>query len=238
MRLDLLKEATAAAASGRSGALVTNLKSGLQGFFRGAERKGDLVLDPATVSAVETAIRDDRSTTVETAGGPLFIEVFNPPLRCFIVGAVHIAQSLAQMAALAGYAVTIIDPRSAFASELRFPGIALSTEWPDDAMAMLHPDRRTAIVTLTHDPKIDDPALTAALRSDAFYIGALGSRKTHASRCQRLTAAGFGPADLARIHGPAGLNIGALSPQEIAVSILGQITATLRADRLKAREAA
>jgi xanthine dehydrogenase accessory factor len=142
------------------------------------------------------------------------------------------------MAALAGYAVTIIDPRSAFASEMRFPGVALSTEWPDDAMAALRPDRRTAVVTLTHDPKIDDPALTAALRSGAFYIGALGSRKTHASRCQRLTEAGFTAGDLSRIHGPVGLNIGALSPAEIAVSILGQITAVLRAERLRGREAA
>jgi len=238
MKLDLLKEATAATASGRSAALATNLKSGLQTLVQGSERKGDLSLDPATASAIEIAVRDDRSTTVETPGGPVFIEVFNPPLRCFVVGAVHIAQPLAQMAALAGYAVTIIDPRSAFASELRFPGIALSTEWPDDAMAVLRPDHRTAIVTLTHDPKIDDPALTAALRSEAFYIGALGSRKTHASRCQRLTEAGFTPADLARIHGPVGLNIGALSPAEIAVSILAQITATLRVDRLKGREAA
>jgi xanthine dehydrogenase accessory factor len=238
MKLELLKEATAATASGRSAALATNLKSGLQTFVQGSERKGELNLDPATISAIETAVRDDRSTTVETADGPVFVEVFNAPLRCFIVGAVHIAQPLAQMAALAGYAVTIIDPRSAFASELRFPGVALSTEWPDDAMAVLRPDRRTAVVTLTHDPKIDDPALTAALRTDAFYIGALGSRKTHASRCQRLTEAGFTQANLARIHGPVGLTIGALSPAEIAVSILGQITATLRADRLKGREAA
>ncbi|MBV9521381.1 MAG: XdhC family protein, partial [Alphaproteobacteria bacterium] len=138
----------------------------------------------------------------------------------------------------AGYAVTVIDPRSAFASDTRFPGVTLSTEWPDDAFEALKPDRRTAIVTLTHDPKIDDPALTAALRSAAFYIGALGSKKTHAARCGRLTEAGFGASDLARIHGPVGLAIGALSPAEIAVSILAQITATLRADRIKGREAA
>jgi xanthine dehydrogenase accessory factor len=238
MKLDLLEAATATTASGRSAALVTNLKSGLQTLVQGNARTGALALDPATLSAVEIAIRDDRNTTVETLDGPVFIEVFNPPLRCFIIGAVHIAQPLAQMAALAGYAVTIIDPRSAFASELRFPGVALSTEWPDDAMATLRPDRRTAVVTLTHDPKIDDPALTAALHSEAFYIGALGSRKTHASRCRRLTEAGFTPNDLARIHGPVGLNIGALSPAEIAVSILGQITAVLRAERLKGREAA
>jgi xanthine dehydrogenase accessory factor len=238
MKLDLLKEATAATASGRSAALATNLRSGLQTLVQASETKGDLPLDNAAMSAVAVAMRDDRSTTIETAGGSVFIEVFNPPLRCFVIGAVHIAQPLAQMAALAGYAVTIIDPRSAFASELRFPGVALSTEWPDDAMAALRPDRRTAIITLTHDPKIDDPALTAALRSEAFYIGALGSRKTHAARCHRLSEASFSPADLARIHGPIGLNIGALSPAEIAVSILAQITATLRADRLKSREAA
>ncbi len=238
MKLDLLKEATAATASGGSAALATNLKSGLQTLIQGSDRKGTLSLSPETMSAIETAIRDDQSTTVETQDGPVFVEVFNPPLRCMIVGAVHIAQPLAQMAALAGYAVTIIDPRSAFASEARFPGVALSTEWPDDAMATLRPDRRTAVVTLTHDPNIDDPALTAALRSAAFYIGALGSRKTHASRCQRLAEAGFTPGDLARIHGPVGLNIGALSPAEIAVSILGQVTAVLRADRLKGREAA
>ncbi len=238
MKLDLLKAATAATAAGRSAALVTNLKSGLQILIGVTEKKGDLAISPATEAAIAVAIRDDRSTTVDTPDGPVFIEVFNPPLRCFVVGAVHIAQPLAQMAALAGYAVTIIDPRSAFASEARFPGVVLSTEWPDDAMATLRPDRRTAIVTLTHDPKIDDPALTAALRSQAFYIGALGSRRTHASRCQRLSEAGFSAADLARIHGPIGLNIGALSPAEIAVSILGQITAVLRADRLKAREAA
>jgi xanthine dehydrogenase accessory factor len=238
MKLDLLKEATAATASGRSAALATNLRSGLQTLVQASETKGDLPLDNAAMSAVAVAMRDDRSTTIETAGGSVFIEVFNPPLRCFVIGAVHIAQPLAQMAALAGYAVTIIDPRSAFASELRFPGVALSTEWPDDAMAALRPDRRTAIITLTHDPKIDDPALTAALRSEAFYIGALGSRKTHAARCHRLGEASFSPADLARIHGPIGLNIGALSPAEIAVSILAQITATLRADRLKSREAA
>lgn len=238
MKLDLLKAATESTAAGRSAALATNLTSGLQTLIQDTEKKGSLAIDSSMMSAIEAAIRDDRSTTVETADGPVFIEVFNPPLRCFIIGAVHIAQPLAQMAALAGYAVTIIDPRSAFASEARFPGVTLSTEWPDDAMAALRPDRRTAIVTLTHDPKIDDPALTAALRSDAFYIGALGSRKTHASRCKRLTELGFLAADLARIHGPVGLNIGALSPAEIAVAILGQITTVLRADRLKAREAA
>ncbi|HZS85048.1 MAG TPA: XdhC family protein [Stellaceae bacterium] len=238
MKLDFARAALAAAAAGRSAAIATNLRSGLQTLVEGSDRTGDLALDQACLAAIEAAVRDDRSTTIDTAEGPVFIEVFNPSLRCLVVGAVHIAQPLAQMAALAGYAVTIIDPRSAFASEARFPGVSLSTEWPDDAFAVLRPDRRTAIVTLTHDPKIDDPALTAALRSDAFYIGALGSKKTHAARCRRLAEAGFGERDLARIHGPVGLDIGALSPAEIAVSILAQITATLRADRVKARAAA
>jgi xanthine dehydrogenase accessory factor len=237
MRLSLLQEAVASAGAGRPAALATNLRSGLQTLIQGSEKKGDLSLDEAALSAVAAAVRDDRSTTIDTEDGKVFIEVFNPPLRCIIVGAVHIAQPLAQMAALGGYAVTIIDPRQAFASEARFPGVTLSTEWPDDALEMLRPDRRTAIVTLTHDPKIDDPALTAALKSEAFYIGALGSRRTHAARCGRLSEAGFSKEDLARIHGPVGLNIGALSPAEIAVSILAQITATLHADRLKEREA-
>ena len=238
MKLTLLPEAAAAAASGRSAALATHLKSGRQALVLADATKGELMLDHPLKAAINAAVRDDRSTTVETAEGPIFVEVFNPPLRCLIVGAVHIAQPLAQMAALAGYAVTIVDPRSAFASEQRFPGVTLSTEWPDDAFAVLRPDRRTAVVTLTHDPKIDDPALSAALRSDAFYIGALGSKKTHAARCTRLTEAGFGERDLARIHGPVGLAIGALSPAEIAVSILAQITQVLRADRVKERQAA
>jgi len=238
MQLTLLQEALAATASGHSAAVATNLKSGLQTLVQGTETKGNLILDPAVSKEIEAALRDDRSTTVQTAEGPVFIEVFVPKLRCFIVGAVHIAQPLAQMAALAGYAVTIIDPRSAFASELRFPGVTLSTEWPDEAFETLRPDRRTAVVTLTHDPKIDDPALTSALRSEAFYIGALGSRKTHAARLGRLVKAGFDEPELARIHGPVGLSIGALSPAEIAVSILAQITAVLRADRMKERQAA
>ena len=238
MRLDLLQAALAAAQAGRPAALATNLKSGQQALVEGSERKGDLVPDAALAQRIAEAVRDDRSATAETASGPVFIEVFNPPLRCFIVGAVHIAQPLAQMAALAGYAVAIIDPRSAFASESRFPGVSLSTEWPDEAFERLHPDRRTAVVTLTHDPKIDDPALSSALRSAAFYIGALGSKRTHGLRCARLTEAGFTAQDLARIHGPVGLDIGALSPAEIAVSILAQITATLRADRRKDRQQA
>ena len=228
----------AAEQAGRPAAIATHLKSGRQAFIEGERVEGDLTLNAGALEKVRATLRDDRNSTIETADGPVFVEVYNPPLRLILVGAVHIAQPLAHMATLAGYAVTVIDPRSAFATDERFPGIALSTEWPDEALARLKPDRRTAIVTLTHDPKIDDPALTAALNSPAFYVGALGSKKTHAGRCGRLEEAGFNDAALARIHGPVGLSIGALSPAEIGVSILAQITQVLRADRIKERNAA
>ena len=238
MKRAFLDRALAVSRSGRSAALVTHLKSGQHALVETESAEGDLRLDAASLGVVRAAIRDDRSTTVEAADGRLFIEVFNPPLRLIVVGAVHAAQPLARMAAIAGYAVTIVDPRSAFATEERFPGVTLVTEWPDEAMPRLKPDRRTAIVTLTHDPKIDDPALTVALKSDAFYIGALGSKRTHAGRSERLKQAGFADTDIARIHGPVGLAIGALTPAEIAVSILAEITQVLRAERIKARAAA
>jgi xanthine dehydrogenase accessory factor len=145
-----------------------------------------------------------------------------------VVGAVHIAQPLAAMAALAEYAVTIVDPRQAFATQERFPGVALVGDWPDAALRALAPDARTAVVALTHDPKLDDPALAAALRSPAFYVGALGSRKTHAARIERMRAHGFSDAELTRIHAPVGLDLGARSPAEIAVSILAEVTQRLR----------
>jgi xanthine dehydrogenase accessory factor len=220
----LLTRTLEARRAGRPVALVTHLKTGAQAYAEAGRQEGDLSLDAAAMEGVARALRDDKSRTE----GDLFIEVWNPPLRCFVVGAAHIAQPLTQMAALAGYAVTVIDPRSAFATETRFPGITLSTEWPDEAFERLQPDRRTAVVTLTHDPKIDDPALIAALRSEAFYIGALGSKRTHAARIGRLKEAGFDDAAIARIHGPVGLDIGAVSPAEIAVSILAQITEVLR----------
>ncbi|MEL7239485.1 MAG: XdhC family protein, partial [Planctomycetota bacterium] len=157
-----------------------------------------------------------------------FFQPFNPPLRLHVVGAVHIAQPLSQMAAQLGYAVTLIDPRASFAREERFSGLHIVTEWPDDALAELGIDPRTAVVTLTHDPKLDDPALSAALKSEAFYVGALGSRRTHAARRRRLAEEGFDDSALDRIHGPVGLSIGARSPGEIAVSIMAQITEVLR----------
>ncbi len=180
--------------------------------------------------AVARTLRTDRCEIDEAdEAPPIFYQPFNPPLRMMVVGAVHIAQPLSSMAALAGYEVTVVDPRESFASAERFPGVALDTQWPDAALEALGLDHRCAVVTLTHDPKLDDPALQVALRSSAFFIGCLGSKKTHASRLRRLEKAGFTEDDLARVHGPVGLPIGSRSPAEIAVSILAQATQTLRA---------
>lgn len=179
-------------------------------------------------AAAAQAARADQSTTIELDGRSWFLAVYNPPLDLVIVGAVHIAQPLARMAALTGYGVRVIDPRTSFATPERFPDVRLSHDWPDDALAKSPLGPRSALVALTHDPKVDDPALTAALRSDCFYIGALGSKKTHAARLARLEQNGFSSDQLARVCGPAGLAIGAKSPAEIAVSILAQMTATLR----------
>ncbi len=170
--------------------------------------------------------RDDRSGV--EPDGRSFVGLHNPPLRLIVVGAVHIAQALVPMARLAGYDPVIVDPRPAFGSAPRFPGERLIDEWPDAALKGLAPDARTAIVTLTHDPKLDDPAIEAALRSEVFYLGCLGSTRTHAKRLDRLTEAGWGPDDLARIDAPVGLDIGARGPAEIAVSILAGMTAALR----------
>ncbi len=238
MKLGYLERAIAASRAGKPAAIATNLSSGLQALIEGSDVTGDLAIDQPIKDALDKAFAEDRSATIATESGDIFIEVFNPPLRCFVVGAVHIAQPLARMAAELGYRVTIIDPRTAFATDARFPEIELSTEWPDEALQRLKPDKRSAIITLTHDPKLDDPALAEALRSQAFYIGALGSRKTHANRLRRLAELGFKDSDFVRIHGPVGLNIGAISPAEIAVAILGQVTSVLRADRLKERDAA
>jgi xanthine dehydrogenase accessory factor len=228
MKTGDLAKLVAERAAKRSVALVTDLKSGAQEFVYDDEESNKSDFGSEIALAVQQALRADQCTIVDAGGRQLFVQVHNPPLRLLIVGAVHIAQALAPMAALTGYAVTIIDPRRAFATDSRFPSMSLSSDWPDEAMAALRPDRRTAVVTLTHDPKLDDPALAAALRSDAFYIGALGSRKTHGARVARLKAAGFNDAALARIHGPVGLSINAESPAEIAVSIMAQITAVRR----------
>jgi xanthine dehydrogenase accessory factor len=185
-------------------------------------------LPQSILDAVRSAHRRDKGATIETERGALFIQVFNPPLRLIVVGAVHIAQTLVPMAALTGYDVTVVDPRRAFASDARFPGVVVRQDWPDEALEALGPDARTAVVTLTHDPKLDDPALDLALRSDAFYIAALGSKRTHAARRERLAELGHGPAVLDRIYGPAGLSIGAVSPAEIALSVMAEMTQVLR----------
>jgi len=207
--------------------LVRYLASGEQALVVDGEVVAGAVAE-RLLAEVETAHRADRSRSVESEAGPVFLQIFNPPLRLAIVGAVHIAQALAPIATLAGYAVTVIDPRGAFATEARFPDITLLDDWPDEAMEAFAPDRRSAVVTLTHDPKLDDPALDVALRSEAFYIAALGSRRTHAGRVERLRALGHGPDLIARIHGPAGLDIGAVSPAEIAISVLAEMTRALR----------
>ncbi len=204
--------------------LATELSSGRTQLIYPDETGRSVLADAAAKAA-----RHDESETVDADGTAWFLTVFNPPLDLAIIGAVHIAQPLARIAALADFAVRVIDPRTAFATQERFPNVALSHEWPDEALAARPLTARSAIVALTHDPKLDDPALTAALRSPAFYIGALGSRQTHARRLDRLKAQGFSDAELARIHGPIGLNIGARSPAEIAVAVLGQMTAILRA---------
>jgi xanthine dehydrogenase accessory factor len=228
MKGRILDAVIAAGRDSRSIALATDLATGGQLLVDDTRAEGDLDLDAAALGQIRTALRSDRNTTLETPAGRLFVEVFSPPRRCFVVGAVHIAQPLVQMLKLADYGVIVIDPRGSFATEVRFPEVELTQEWPDEALERLKPDHRSAVVTLTHDPKLDDPALAVALRSDCFYIGALGSRRTHAARCSRLTDIGFSEAELARIHGPIGLAIGAVSPAEVAISILAQMTQILR----------
>ncbi len=219
--------------------LATRLPDGAQrlllrgGAGRLEAAAPDLAPPPDLAAAAESALRDDACRTVALgpegeAGETWFLQAFNPPVRLVVVGAVHIAQALVPMAAGLGFAVTVVDPRSAFASEARFPGVAISSAWPDEALAALRPDGRTAVITLTHDPKLDDPALDAALRSDAFCVGALGSRKTHAARLDRLRALGHGEAALARIHGPVGLDIAAVTSAEIALSIAAQLVLARR----------
>ena len=222
MKLSLFTELRARRQGGTPFAMVTDLTAGAQVLVAPDGAFGDLRLSNARLAQVRDAIALDRSGRLDD--GPLFVHVFNPPPRLFIVGAVHIAQSLVPMAQLAGYEVVLIDPRQAWASETRFPDVKILLDWPDDALDLLKPDRRSAIVTLTHDPKLDDPALRSALKSEAFYIGSLGSKRTHAKRLERLTEAGFDADTLARVKGPIGLAIGAKSPAEIAVSILAEVT--------------
>jgi xanthine dehydrogenase accessory factor len=226
MHLSLLSALNAERAARRAAILVTDMGSGEQRLVREADVSGDPV-----APLLEERFRSGKSGTVEADGRQLFLNVQVPPVKAVVVGAVHISQALAPMARALDLDITVIDPRTAFATPERFPDVPVLAEWPDAALPRAGLDRYTALLALTHDPKIDDPALVAALKAECFYIGALGSKKTHARRVERLKEAGFGDADIARIHAPIGLDIGAVSPAEIAVSILGEMIAALRKDR-------
>jgi xanthine dehydrogenase accessory factor len=230
MRPDTLKSLLAARKAKRPVALVSNLQTGDQALVYRDAVEGDLGLDEVIVAAARTALRDDKSGRADDNGTALFLQVFNPPKRMVIVGAVHIAQPLVTLAQTSGYEVVIVDPRGAFATRDRFPGVTLSEDWPDSALEGLKIDNRTAVVTLTHDPKLDDPALHVALRSEAFYVGSLGSRKTHGRRVERLADEGYTEAEIGKVHAPIGLAINAKSPAEIAISIMAQITQVLRTE--------
>lgn len=226
MRLALLAALNAERAARRAAVLVTDIASGEQRFVRESEVAGDRLAD-----VLQQRLRMGKSGLVEHEGRSLFLTVQVPPVKVVVIGAVHISQALAPMALGLDLDVTVIDPRTAFATPERFPDVPVVAEWPDAVLPRLGLDPYTALIALTHDPKIDDSALTAALKAECLYIGALGSKKTHMRRIERLTTAGFEEADLARIHAPIGLDIGAVSPAEIAVSILAEIIATLRRDR-------
>src|SRR5579863_5937120 len=231
MKLELLKTLNTERAARRAVIVVTDVASGKERLVKAA----DVAKDPLR-AVLADHLRTGKSGMEETAEGRVFLTVYVPAPQLVITGAVHISQALAPMGKLLGYDVTIVDPRTAFATPERFPDVKVIAEWPDTALPPLNVDRYTAFVALTHDPKIDDPALLHALSRDCFYIGALGSRKTHARRIERLKAQGVSDIALSRIHAPIGLAIGAVSPPEIAVAIMGEITASLRlsADRLAA----
>ena len=222
MRRETLDRLQAARQAGRGVVLLTRLSDGAQHLWP------DEALPGTLAEAAQAALDSDRTARLDIEGEAWFVQPHNPPLRLLVVGAVHVAQALAPLGAAMGFAVTIIDPRRAFATAERFAGVSLNHEWPDEALAALAPDSRTAVVTLTHDPKLDDPALDVALKSQAFYIGALGSKRTHAKRVERLREAGHGDAAIARIAAPVGLDIGAVTAPEIALSIMAQVVARRR----------
>jgi xanthine dehydrogenase accessory factor len=224
MKKDLAEAILAAQAARQPVALVTWLSHGAQRLFSPDEARqaGELA------GILADAFRRDRSGTHTTAEGEAFVQVFNPPLRMVVIGAVHATQFLLPLANMAGYQAIVVDPRTAFATPERFPAADIRAEWPEDALPAIGIDARTALVALTHDPKIDDQAILAGLRQGAFYVGALGSKRTHAQRAERLAAMGLGGEEAARIHAPIGLDIGAQGPAEIAISIIAEITAVLR----------
>jgi xanthine dehydrogenase accessory factor len=218
VKAEILQSILDARRNRSSVAVVTDLSSNAQRVVSRADAD----------EALEKRFRFDQSGIEKSDAGESFVAIHNPPLRLIVIGAVHIAQSIIPMAQAANYDVTVIDPRGAFATGARFPGVTLIEDWPQDVMPQLGLDARTGFVALTHDPKIDDPALDLALRSQVFYIGALGSKKTQSSRMERLKSAGFDEATLARIHGPIGLKIGAVGAPEIAISIMAEMTQSLR----------
>jgi xanthine dehydrogenase accessory factor len=223
VKLATLTELNAERAARRPVIVITDTASGEQRLVKA----GDIAADPLRAE-IEKQLRMGKSATVEADGKKLFLNVYAPTAKLVIIGAVHISQALAPLARSLDYDVTVVDPRTAFASKERFPDVPLIAEWPDVALPPLGIDHYTAFVALTHDPKIDDPALLHAFARDCFYIGALGSRKTHGKRGERLKGQGASDADIAKIHAPIGLPIGAVSPSEIAVAIMAEITASLR----------
>ncbi|WP_213770346.1 XdhC family protein [Bradyrhizobium sp. dw_78] len=234
MKTETLAELNAERAARRPVILVTDTANGAQRLVKAS----DIVADPLRAE-LSKQLRMGKSGMIEAADGrKLFLNVYAPTARLVVIGAVHISQALAPLARALDYDVTVVDPRTAFASPERFPDVPLIAEWPDVALPTLNVDHYTAFVAVTHDPKIDDPALLHAFERDCFYIGALGSRKTHAKRAERLRAQGAKDSDIARIHAPIGLNIGAVSPSEIAVAIMAEITAQLRLPPKEKEEAA
>ena len=223
MKAELLSQLVEDRRNERATVLVMNLDTGEQTLLYPLEADSEN-------EAARTALLNDRSQQVDGPDGRLFLQVHNTPLRMVLAGAVHVAQPLARMASYAGFAVSIVDPREAFNTEARFPDMDRLLSWPDVALESLGLDHRTAVVILTHDPKLDDPALVAALGSPVFYIGALGSRMNQAKRLERMKEAGFDDAALARIHGPVGLRIGARTPEEIAAAIMAEVIRELRQD--------
>jgi len=232
LKLDILHAVNAEREARRAVVVVTHVDTGEQRVVRANE----VARDPLH-ELIEKRLRMAKSGMEETPQGRVFLTVHVPSARLVITGAVHISQALAPIAILLGYDVVIIDPRTAFATPARFPGVDISHDWPDEALEKAPLGPRSAVVFLSHDPKIDDPGLVAALKSNCFYIGTLGSKKTQAARQARMKAAGFGDNVLARIHGPVGLDIGARSPAEIAVSILAEMTLALRGRKADARPA-
>lgn len=228
MDLALLSAMNVERAARRACILITETASGTQRLVKGADIATDSLAD-----VLDAALRSGKSGTVEVDGKDYFLTVQVPPVRLFVIGAVHASQALAPLARVAGFDMTVVDPRTAFATPERFADVTLLADWPQDVLPGLKLDRYTGLACFTHDPKIDDPALELALAADCFYVGALGSRKTHARRVERLQAKGFTEEQIARIRAPIGMDIGAVSPAEIAVSVLAEIILSLRKKPLR-----